>query len=127
MDFSSYISTALFDELEKIAVSRTRLRLAQSRKGRRPMRVDTLLRKEREGTLYRRSGNEHKIAQVEPFVAGLLTGGEVRPIKRKGDLPSREELTNTPKREDGRGNATTVHGPSTHLLAPDVGGRERSE
>lgn len=127
MDFSPYISTAFLDELEKIAVSGKRLRIAQSRKGRRPMRVDTLLRKEREGTLYRRTGNDHKIAQIEPHVAGLVTGGEVKPIKRKGDLPSREELVNAPKREDGRGNAATVYGPSVHLNAPDVGGRERSE
>ena len=44
---------AFVDELEKIAVSKHRLRVAQSRKGRRPMRVDTLLRKEKEGTLYK--------------------------------------------------------------------------
>lgn len=44
---------AFLDELEKIAVSRQRLSVAQARKGRRPMRVDTLLRKEKDGTLYK--------------------------------------------------------------------------
>lgn len=127
MDFSPEVVRAFHDELEKVAVSWHRLSVARTRKGRRPMRVDTLLKKEKEGTLYKQTGTDQKIAQVEPYVSGQLTGAEVRPVKKKGDLPSREELVNTPKREDGRGNAATVYGPGNHLLAPDVGGRERSE
>lgn len=91
------------------------------------MRVDTLLRKEKEGTLYKHTGNDHKIAQVQPVLGGTLTGAEAPPKKKKGDLPSREELESTPKREDGRGNAATVLGTGNFLCAPDVGGRERSE
>jgi len=47
---------AFLDELEKIAICRSRMTVAQSRKGRRPMHVDTLLKKEKEGTLYKKAG-----------------------------------------------------------------------
>lgn len=55
MVLSADLVHACFDELEKIAIASTRLRLAQSRGGRRPMRVATLLKKEKEGTLYKRN------------------------------------------------------------------------
>jgi hypothetical protein len=44
----------LGEAMVKVAVSQGRLRMSKSRKGRRPMRVDTFLRKEKEGTLYRK-------------------------------------------------------------------------
>jgi hypothetical protein len=52
---------AFSDELIKLgfgakeAASKGRLRVAQSRKGRRPMRVTTMLRKEKDGTLYKKA------------------------------------------------------------------------
>lgn len=117
---------AFHEELEKIAVSWRRLRILRSRKGRRPVRVDTLLRKEKEGTLYKHTGNDHKIATVIGYVANSVTGIEAQPKKKKGDLPSRED-NDAVKREDGRGNATTVYGPGTSMLIPHAGGLERSE
>lgn len=45
--------SALLDELSKIAAARARMTVPQSRKGRRPMRVATMLRKEKEGSLYK--------------------------------------------------------------------------
>ena len=40
----------------KLAASKDRLTIAQSRKGRRPMAVGTMLRKDKEGTLFKQSG-----------------------------------------------------------------------
>jgi len=117
---------AFRDEFEKIAASHVRLRGSKDRSGRRPLRVDTLLRKEKEGTLYKNTGNEQKIAQLESVLAGRPSGTEATAGKKKGDLPSREEI-DTPKREDGRGNAATVPGSGNFLVAPATGGAERSE
>lgn len=47
---------AFFDELEKISASFRRLHVSKSRSGRRSMSVDTLLRKEKDGTLFREHG-----------------------------------------------------------------------
>ena len=63
---------AFLDELEKVAVSRHLMRVAQSRKGRRPMRVDTLLRKEKEGTLYKRTIAPAIEDPLDPKTAGVL-------------------------------------------------------
>jgi hypothetical protein len=46
---------AFFEEFEKLSASRERLNMSKSRSGRRPMSVSTLLRKEKEGTLYKPS------------------------------------------------------------------------
>lgn len=41
--------------MQKVAASRGRMTVPQTRKGRRPMRVETLLRKEKEGTMYKQA------------------------------------------------------------------------
>lgn len=78
--------SGFLDELEKIAISRHRLRVSQSRKGRRPMRVDTLLRKEKDGTLY-------KTAYLPSlsFTEKPMDLPEARRPKKKGDVPSKED------------------------------------
>ena len=43
----------LMDELRKVAASRTRMTVPQSRSGRRPISVDKMLRKDQEGTLFK--------------------------------------------------------------------------
>ena len=48
--------SAMSVELLKIAAARTRMTVAQSRAGRRPMRVSTMLQKEKDGTLYKQAG-----------------------------------------------------------------------
>jgi hypothetical protein len=94
---------AFFDELEKIAISRERLRVvAHERKGRRPIRIDTFLKKDKEGTLFKKSN-------VEPFAAGPVDPGEARKPKKRGEVPSREDQ-DVVRREDGREAATTVTG-----------------
>jgi hypothetical protein len=44
---------AFVEEFEKISASRERMNVPKTRSGRRSMSVDTLLRKEREGTLFK--------------------------------------------------------------------------
>lgn len=45
---------AFSDELQKLAVSKDQLSIPQTRSGRRSMSVDTLLKKEKDGSLYKR-------------------------------------------------------------------------
>ena len=49
------IGAAFADEMLKISASRKRMTVPQSRKGRRPMRVDTMLKKEKDGSLYKQT------------------------------------------------------------------------
>ncbi len=112
------------EELEKEAakaVKETRKAWVSSktRKGTRPMRVSTLLKKEKDGTL-----GGYKLAHVldclgkfgeatVPTIAKDDPGAAPR-AKRPGDIPSRDEVGGSiAKREDGRGNAATLNGPST--------------
>lgn len=53
MDLTARVMCACATELLKVAAARARMTVAQSRIGRRPMRVDTMLRKEKNGTLYK--------------------------------------------------------------------------
>lgn len=119
MDTEKIIEAACLDELEKMGAAYGRLRIAKSRSGRRSISVSNFLKKEKDGSLYKNTGNQNKIAQVEPFLAGQLTGAEARQPRKKGELPSRESQENqpVPKREDGRDNATTVMGPSIFVTA----------
>lgn len=47
---------SFLDELQKLAASRHRMAIPQTRSGRRSMRVDTMLKKDKEGTLFKESG-----------------------------------------------------------------------
>ncbi len=53
MDLEAVREKAFYDELEKIAASVRRMQVPKGRSGRRSMSVDTLLRKEKDGTLFR--------------------------------------------------------------------------
>lgn len=108
MDFDPVkaLRNGFLDELEKIAVSKHRLDVAQSRKGRRPLKVETLLRKEKDGTLYKKA---QFYAPAQPFSAGTPDPGEARRPKKKGDVPSKDD-TETVHRSDQRESAATVTG-----------------
>ena len=105
------------DELEKIAISRERLRIvAQGRKGTRPISVEKFLKREKDGTLYRITGNHTKVADISnyagspvPFSLGPFDAGEARKPKKAGDAPSKEGVDNV-GRGDLRESATTVTG-----------------
>lgn len=106
----------------------------KSRKGTRPLKVSTLLKKEKEGTL-----GGYKLAHVldamgkfgeatVPFIAKDNDAGAAPRPKKPGDVPSRDDVGGTiAKREDGRGNAATLHGPGTVLHEISASPGERSE
>ena len=52
-------SKGLLDEFQKLAASKQRMAVPQTRSGRRSMRVDTLLRKDRDGTLFKKHWHDH--------------------------------------------------------------------
>ena len=54
-DFESVRYASFLDELEKIAVSKGRMAVPHTRVGKRSMRVDTMLKKEKEGTLFKKA------------------------------------------------------------------------
>ncbi len=73
---------SLGDAMEKMAVSKGRLRVAKSRKGRRPMSVTTYLRKEKEGTLYKEADTPSYIRDRIDSVEDA-TGVRVGELKRR--------------------------------------------
>lgn len=123
------------DELEKIAAARGQMSIPKERQGRRPMTVDTLLRREKDGTLFKekkadsqgnpqpvRGGADSDGAAPLPRRLGEVPGrpsmipdsektGEIVPRapKKLGDVPTQDDL-NAVDRRDGRGEATTVVG-----------------
>lgn len=85
----------MLDELDKIAVARKRMTVAQSRKGRRSMRVDTMLRKEKDGTLYKKAGKYGKNS------AGYDLQGEVKFQGIPVAIENRKGSVRKGKNEDG--------------------------
>ncbi|MFZ1075395.1 MAG: DUF5661 family protein [Minisyncoccia bacterium] len=80
-------------EMRKTAVSKGQLGVSQSRSGRRPMSVDTLLRKEKEGSLYKQKTGEAVGIEIENGKKRVLSGPEAeRQIagiqEGLGDLPN---------------------------------------
>jgi len=77
--------SAFLDELCKIAASKDRFSVAQSRAGRRSMSVDTLLRKEKDGTLY--------ASKVADAVGIEVVDGKKRVLS---DEEARQQLSGLP-------------------------------
>jgi len=90
--------------LVKLAISGGRLQVPQARKGRRPMSVDTLLRKEKEGSLYKTAGLEdlrervvgrlHRLEDKTQELTGVAPSGLISPRTRGPEVFGlmREEL-----------------------------------
>ena len=89
----------MLDELEKISAARKRMTVAQSRKGRRSMRVSTMLRKEKDGTLYKRSSSEGS-SQAEVDYREGDDNGAAKLRRRQGDVPSRDKTSARRKKGD---------------------------
>ena len=99
---------AFFDELEKIAVSRERLRVvAQGRSGIRPISVDKLLEKDKAGTLYKKAGDWGGSPVAVDM--GIIDMASARRPRKPGDVPSQDD-TDKIDREDSRENAVTTTG-----------------
>ena len=74
------------DALMKVAVSKGRLRVSQTRKGRRPLSVSTYLRKEKEGTLYKQA-DQNFIKNLKDN-AEDISGVKLRDVLSRQRLPS---------------------------------------
>lgn len=111
MDYLDVARAAFLDELEKISASSQMMRGSQSRSGRRPMRVSTLLRKEKEGTLYKHSAD--LAAGPLPTAPGTPMGTPAVKPRKPGEVPTRDDmLDNMVYKGDGRDNAQVVYSPS---------------
>lgn len=113
---SEIAHAAFLDELEKIAVSASRLRIvASGRKGVRPISVQRFLERDKAGTLFKSTGGKSKIADagavVLPFLAGPYDPGEARRPKKRGDAPSKDDNDVVDNR-DNREFTTTINGVS---------------
>jgi hypothetical protein len=111
----------------KEAASKSTWVSPQSRSGIRPLRVDTMLRKEKDGTLvkYAPKVQEKDAAASMNQIGGpggtdfsepaLQDPGQAKPPQTPTKIPSREDTTGGPRREDGRDFAATLPGPGTFL------------
>ena len=105
---------------------------SKTRRGSPPMRVSTMLKKEKDGTLggYKLAhvlSSFAKLGEAIVPVLGKDDPGAAGRVKRPGDMPSRDDVGGTiAKREDGRGNAATLNGPQTVFEISSQPG-ERSE
>lgn len=94
---------ALLDELHKIAASRGRMTVAQSRAGKRPMSVETLLRKEKDGSLFK-----------EGMTQAEIEAGKVLP-RKKLQFPDLDDIGSSPRTEARQTSMGTT------ALAPRIG------
>ncbi len=90
---------AFVDELEKIAASHGRMKLPKERKGRRPMSVTTLLRKEKDGTLFKEADAQGRPEPVRG--AGADDPGAAPLPKRLNDVPTRGSMVDTEAKTGG--------------------------
>lgn len=147
MDYSDVRGQAFLDELEKIAVSHGRMTVPKTREGRRPISVDNLLKKEKDSELYKSTGDAQKIAKgmILPDGSGFFTAtvgkkkkanqvpfvtahdpGSAKTPRKKGEVPSREDMDELPKLEDRRASAATVPGPGVALHDIGVSNTDRA-
>lgn len=117
MTYAEAIQAAFLDELEKIGSARRKfLDAVKSRAGRRPMRVATMLKKEKDGTLFKltKTSGEGSVGNIVPFSTydpqnGELEGAAKRKLQQ-GEVPSRE---------DGREQAAVkIPAGSQYTMAP---------
>jgi hypothetical protein len=96
-------------------------KVSNARSGKRPMSVDTLLRKEKEGTLHAKLGQALlKISQfygpVLPFTDAPDKGAAPTPKRRTDNIPSADDISSQGlKREDGRDFLATEMARGTNL------------
>lgn len=106
MDFHTAVP-AFLDELEKMAASHGVASIAKARTGRRPISVANLLKKDSHGKLFKKKADA--AGRPQPVLASSDDAGAVRPPKKPGDAPSKEDLGAT-RREDGKDFAAITPG-----------------
>ena len=115
-------------EITKAAACKARMTVAQTRQGRRPMRVETMLRKDKEGSLFKGAGSYALEAggpqgTSTPFPDEGLKGTPIALLRgkpRKGDVPSVKDEMGSVDRIDGRGSAYTQVSPSTQVDGVEI-------
>jgi len=124
----SPVFEAFLDELEKISAARValfspaRMRQFSARmKGRHRARV----RPRKATTVIRQNTLKHKLGEYTPTMGNASTPNPQEvlprsPNRKKGDVPSREEMEAEPSRQDGRGNATTLYAPGSQQNPADA-------
>jgi hypothetical protein len=109
-------------ELEKGAKVKVEKRrpwnVAKHRSGKRPMSVDTMLKKEKDGTLNVKLGQFY--GSVVPFSDIREQGAAPLGKKNPDNIPSRESIDQGVKRQDSRDFAATVQAPGNALLEAGV-------
>lgn len=92
----SVLRTSFLEELQKLAASKHRLVVPKSRKGRRSLSVQTLLKKDKEGTLYKKAGEDSEWKDHLP--GGLADTKKPADFSRKalkqGETVEREHTSN---------------------------------
>lgn len=109
------------NELLKIAATRSSMTVAQSRIGRRPMRVTTMLQKEKDGTLFKQSGAMETTGSsdggpgVLPYEDSKWSGTPAKLKKRKWEVPSVDDPAQKHDRVEGRDQLVTQVGPNASM------------
>jgi hypothetical protein len=112
---------ACSDELLKIAATRASMTVAQSRLGRRPMRVATMLQKEKDGTLFKQSGamgstgSSDGAPGVLPYEDSKWMGTPAKTRKRRWEVPSVDDPAVKHDRVEGRDQLATQVGPNASM------------
>lgn len=96
---------SMTNELEKISASKSRMTVPQSRSGRRSMRVDTMLRKEKEGSLYKQASMADELVQIQKL--------KQRPPQNAGQYPTIDDSNISPRQENRQTSMGTQ--PATAL------------
>lgn len=89
MNFEPHTLAGFVDELAKIASSHGRMHVPKARTGRRPMTVDTLLKKDKDGTLFKGADSAGSPQDVR---AGATDEGAAPLPKHRGEVPGRPSM-----------------------------------
>lgn len=101
------------DELEKIASAHGRMHVPKERKGRRSMTVTTLLRKEKDGTLFKKSYT------ADVRASGADDPGAAPAKKHSGDVPTKGPNADLSQKTGMLRGATALSGDPKKKLTKD--------
>jgi hypothetical protein len=108
---------AFHDELEKISAAFGRTTVSKDRAGRRPISISNLLKKEKEGTLYKPTGNDQKIANASEKDAGF----DIRSVvQARGMGGAQAAGSNVRDMARAAMQKTHLQAPTLHGLSPSV-------
>lgn len=110
LSYEEVVERAFLDELQKIAASKQQMTVSQTRQGRRPMSVSTMLEKHKDGSLFKKGYSPGSTNTLGGGTQPYLAEGVAPEVRKAGDAPSRDGATVglKPKREDGHDMTATV-------------------